>query len=125
MFVGVLACACVVGVWRSVSRRRRARLEYGYMEAEAEELQNLRAHLLDNHVRVYDSTKDANSRFGQTCSICLDNWVNGQEVHEFQPCGHMFHAACIMNWLEQRDSCPVCRTPWSEVRATSNPVVSV
>ncbi len=102
-----------------------AAMFYGGEDPEAEDLSDLRTHLLENHVRVYNSDKDGNARFGQVCSICLENWVNGQEVHEFQPCGHMFHKDCILSWLEHRDSCPVCRTQWSEVNATDEPVISV
>ena len=25
------------------------------------------------------------------------------------PCGHFFHYTCLRSWLEQSNSCPICR----------------
>ena len=43
----------------------------------------------------------------QECCICMDNeriqsWVG-------LPCGHMFHASCIYQWIVTHHTCPVCR----------------
>lgn len=113
VFVGILACACLAGLYRSVRLRRALdRRRTFMMDDYAQGLGELRQHLLAHHVRVYDSVQDAGKGFGDTCAICLDAWANGQEVSEFQPCGHMFHQLCITRWMEHRDTCPVCRTTW-------------
>ena len=26
-------------------------------------------------------------------------------------CGHLFHRACVLDWMETAKLCPVCRTP--------------
>ncbi len=26
------------------------------------------------------------------------------------PCGHLFHSGCINKYLEEQETCPVCRT---------------
>ena len=26
------------------------------------------------------------------------------------PCGHLYHAPCIRDWLERRQWCPLCKT---------------
>jgi hypothetical protein len=42
------------------------------------------------------------------CSICLDAFKlndNAKKLH----CKHVFHTSCLMPWLNQRSSCPVCR----------------
>lgn len=42
------------------------------------------------------------------CSICLDN--NGH-CEYMLPCKHKFHSQCIRKWLENNNTCPVCRSP--------------
>ena len=43
-----------------------------------------------------------------TCSICLDN--NKDNVVKLEPCGHMFHAICIVTALRINGvKCPYCR----------------
>lgn len=43
-----------------------------------------------------------------SCSVCLTE-VNKDEETILVPCGHMFHAQCIIKWLEMHNTCPVCR----------------
>lgn len=44
------------------------------------------------------------------CSICLDEMkCEGSEVIR-TPCGHVYHESCIFRWLDNSDSCPLCRT---------------
>ena len=46
------------------------------------------------------------------CSICLSQFVVGEEVQSMEECVHRFHKDCIKSWLEGRTgrSCPICRT---------------
>ncbi|KAL3665066.1 hypothetical protein V7S43_009700 [Phytophthora oleae] len=44
------------------------------------------------------------------CVICLDGNLDEREV-EALPCGHVFHARCITQWLLYRRVCPVDRRP--------------
>lgn len=43
-----------------------------------------------------------------TCAICRDILVIGTEVNQL-PCLHLYHPACILPWLNARNSCPLCR----------------
>jgi hypothetical protein len=47
---------------------------------------------------------------GAECSICLQNCEKGDRVIVL-PCfaKHLFHAACLRNWLKERRECPLCR----------------
>jgi len=47
------------------------------------------------------------------CSVCLCEFELNTEVIQLPVCGHMFHPACIQNWLRLHNSCPVCRTTLS------------
>mmetsp|Transcript_34731 Transcript_34731/g.81084 ORF Transcript_34731/g.81084 Transcript_34731/m.81084 type:complete len:459 (-) Transcript_34731:46-1422(-) len=48
-------------------------------------------------------------RNGQSqCMVCLCGFENGDEVRRL-PCGHIFHASCIDEWLRRCTDCPVCK----------------
>eukprot|EP00814_Leptocylindrus_danicus_P008628 CAMPEP_0116005330 /NCGR_PEP_ID=MMETSP0321-20121206/1108_1 /TAXON_ID=163516 /ORGANISM="Leptocylindrus danicus var. danicus, Strain B650" /LENGTH=249 /DNA_ID=CAMNT_0003473751 /DNA_START=139 /DNA_END=888 /DNA_ORIENTATION=- len=54
-------------------------------------------------VWVYDSCT--------SCSVCLDEFVEGEVLCQLKPCGHLFHEGCIFPWLVQRSgNCPLCKT---------------
>ncbi|KAD5802604.1 hypothetical protein R6Q59_023858 [Mikania micrantha] len=42
------------------------------------------------------------------CAVCKDQFVIDDDTKQL-PCKHMYHPDCIIPWLSQRNSCPVCR----------------
>lgn len=50
------------------------------------------------------SGKDAAAQ----CAVCKDEFELGKYAKRM-PCSHMYHADCILPWLAQHNSCPVCR----------------
>ncbi|KMV66263.1 hypothetical protein M970_040530 [Encephalitozoon cuniculi EcunIII-L] len=42
------------------------------------------------------------------CTICFDNYIPGIKL-KFLPCGHHFHQECIDEWLDLKDTCPLCK----------------
>jgi len=44
------------------------------------------------------------------CTICIDSMHKGDEVLVL-PCKHWFHGECVIMWLKEHNTCPICRTP--------------
>lgn len=43
------------------------------------------------------------------CSICLEDYVEGEELRLLPKCLHLFHHECIVQWLTfQKNVCPLC-----------------
>ncbi|KCV68874.1 hypothetical protein H696_04292 [Fonticula alba] len=43
------------------------------------------------------------------CGICLESMDLRKEPHMLTPCNHIFHQACLEQWLDIKLVCPVCR----------------
>ncbi|XP_010060349.2 NEP1-interacting protein-like 1 [Eucalyptus grandis] len=46
---------------------------------------------------------------GICCSICLQDFKEGETGRRLPKCGHIFHLECLDAWLVRRGSCPMCR----------------
>lgn len=44
----------------------------------------------------------------EACTVCQDVMEQGA-VTLTMPCGHGFHKDCLMPWLQEHNTCPVCR----------------
>ncbi|XP_055911412.1 peroxisome biogenesis factor 10 [Eupeodes corollae] len=51
------------------------------------------------------SNTQQQSREAPQCILCLEPRVNTSST----PCGHLFCWHCILDWLDERDECPLCR----------------
>jgi len=50
------------------------------------------------------------SRKLEMCPICLESF-NQDEIVSVLSCDHLYHPACIYEWLRKNLCCPVCRSP--------------
>ncbi|KAL2760331.1 hypothetical protein ACRALDRAFT_1053905 [Sodiomyces alcalophilus JCM 7366] len=53
------------------------------------------------------------------CTICIDQLKIGEEVL-FLPCKHWFHETCVVMWLKEHNTCPICRAPIEESNNNNN-----
>jgi len=81
--------------FRQVMRRRH---HFNEVREEASSLRRL-------EVRV----EDLNVGDDWICSICLGDEAKGKDLLLLQ-CKHVFHYSCMLEWIQQRLSCPMCRT---------------
>lgn len=42
-----------------------------------------------------------------TCSICLES-INTNTTYTI--CNHKFHHSCLSTWIQNNNTCPLCRT---------------
>ncbi|KAI3992414.1 hypothetical protein MKX01_022505 [Papaver californicum] len=54
-----------------------------------------------------DHTK--NNADTNTCVVCMDEFEAGTAV-TYMPCSHIFHEVCLVPWLQENNSCPLCRS---------------
>ncbi|KAL0930423.1 uncharacterized protein CTRU02_214498 [Colletotrichum truncatum] len=47
------------------------------------------------------------------CTICIDSFNEGDDATVL-PCKHWFHDQCVVMWLKEHNTCPICRTPIEE-----------
>lgn len=78
--------------------RRRAR--QGLTPAELSKLEK---------VEFKKGELDAESNL-DTCSICLEEFVENQVLLQLPVCRHNFHENCVQEWLNLNSVCPYCRS---------------
>ncbi len=50
-----------------------------------------------------------NDNTGDNCVICTETLSYVDRIFDI-PCGHLFHARCLDEWLVIKSTCPICRT---------------
>lgn len=46
---------------------------------------------------------------GTECSVCLNEFQEGETLRLLPKCNHAFHIPCIDTWLSSHTNCPLCR----------------
>ncbi|KAK0741755.1 hypothetical protein B0T21DRAFT_345642 [Apiosordaria backusii] len=65
--------------------------------------------------------KKLQEKSGDNCGICLEEFCEKDAdrvpsaVVSLPLCGHCFHKLCITEWLQQNNSCPMCRRKFISV----------
>uniref|UniRef100_A0A3Q3M0L7 RING-type E3 ubiquitin transferase n=2 Tax=Mastacembelus armatus TaxID=205130 RepID=A0A3Q3M0L7_9TELE len=66
------------------------------------------------------SITDEHVGAGLECPVCKEDYSVEESVRQL-PCNHLFHNDCIVPWLEQHDTCPVCRKSLSGQNTATDP----
>ncbi len=61
-----------------------------------------------SHKKVDDTILGAEGK--AECTICITEVERGEDV-VILPCKHWFHNECVVMWLKEHNTCPVCRNP--------------
>ncbi|QHO26190.1 hypothetical protein HN51_023376 [Arachis hypogaea] len=56
---------------------------------------------------------------GDSCAVCMSEFVAGEEGRVLPICRHAFHSQCIDAWFGSHSSCPLCRKPVHPVQTGS------
>mmetsp|Transcript_27196 Transcript_27196/g.84638 ORF Transcript_27196/g.84638 Transcript_27196/m.84638 type:complete len:452 (-) Transcript_27196:114-1469(-) len=85
----------------------------GYEERliEVQEMLSRRRGLSSETIDRVDKFRwqDIRHEHAQTqCMVCLSDFADADEVRPL-PCGHVFHAPCIDEWLRRCTDCPICK----------------
>ena len=66
---------------------------------------------------VFNNELSENDQFNvQECTICLEEFKNGDNITRIPLCEHFFHPNCIKKWLNRQNKnnennkCPLCNT---------------
>ncbi|XP_059635518.1 RING-H2 finger protein ATL52-like [Cornus florida] len=63
-----------------------------------------------NSIRVFEYKKGDHLIEGMTdCSVCLNEFQEGDTLRLLPKCSHAFHIPCIDTWLRSHANCPFCR----------------
>eukprot|EP00792_Barthelona_sp_PAP020_P001521 TRINITY_DN12422_c0_g1_i1.p1 TRINITY_DN12422_c0_g1~~TRINITY_DN12422_c0_g1_i1.p1 ORF type:complete len:203 (-),score=39.71 TRINITY_DN12422_c0_g1_i1:104-673(-) len=58
-----------------------------------------------NSLERFNCTLDL---IGENCPICFGEYKEESELISL-PCQHTFHSECLIEWLKQNNTCPICR----------------
>ncbi|GLT38980.1 hypothetical protein SLA2020_131910 [Shorea laevis] len=50
----------------------------------------------------------------EPCCVCQEDFVEGEELGRLD-CGHEYHFSCIKQWLNTKNTCPICKTTGLDV----------
>jgi len=63
---------------------------------------------IDNLPSICITEEDLDDENNRSCCICFGDHNLNEEVARL-PCGHLFHRACVGEWLQKHCTCPFCR----------------
>ncbi|KAI3943318.1 hypothetical protein MKW92_009028 [Papaver armeniacum] len=55
-----------------------------------------------------DSLGENSTGSAADCVVCMDSFEVGTMI-AYMPCSHFFHESCLVQWLQESNSCPLCR----------------
>lgn len=100
---------CIRVGWTSQYQENRPPQQHHLTHVEQQSsVENSIAELIPVH-KFIKSCLDVENGNDHTCSICLCEFEEGEELRTLPECSHSFHVSCIDMWFHSHTSCPMCR----------------
>lgn len=64
---------------------------------------------IEARTKQFQPVSDVSIENEDVCPICLIEFEDDEDVRNL-PCKHIFHVACIDEWLKRNTSCPMCKS---------------
>jgi E3 ubiquitin-protein ligase ATL7/58/59 len=55
------------------------------------------------------SSTSATVLMDNQCVVCLGDYQKNETLQQLPVCSHIFHKACVDEWLANNSTCPLCR----------------
>lgn len=77
------------------------------VEQRAESLTNRETdkEIIELEWATYNPTKDY---IPEQCTICISEFTLDEKLTTLE-CGHTYHHACLMEWYQKNQVCPICK----------------
>ncbi|KAL8536783.1 hypothetical protein ACS0TY_012090 [Phlomoides rotata] len=75
-------------------------------EAVSKCLRKSTYHAIPSNVQTTGLSEDGDDI---KCSICQEEYVDGDEIGKLVECEHGYHETCINQWLKLKNWCPICK----------------
>ena len=98
-------------------------LAFNNQDLRAHNNEGLNFHELNRLKQMKFDKNEANIR-NKTCSICLNDFVDNENLIKLPECDHLFHNECIIDWLKMHLICPYCRCDIRNALQHENPLIS-
>lgn len=72
--------------------------------------QGLTMEQIINYTTCLNYKPDNPALTSNSCSICTMEYEQEDGLRKLTRCGHYFHTRCIDRWLDEHNTCPLCRT---------------
>lgn len=77
-----------------------------------------------NRLKQWKFNQDERENRNKTCSICLNDFENNENLIRLPECDHLFHNECIIDWLKGHIICPYCRCDIRAALEKENPLIN-
>ena len=57
-----------------------------------------------------------------SCPVCSEDFQLEVQITQM-PCSHIFHASCVLPWLDVKRTCPICRFELTEGTLSPSPLL--
>lgn len=98
-------------------------LVFSNQDLNANNLEGLTFHEL-NRLKQMKYDKNKTEIRNKTCSICLNDFIDDENLIRLPECDHLFHNECIMDWLKGHIICPYCRCDIRAALEKENPLIN-